>query len=538
MPIRGSLQEASLADVIQLLALGRKTGGLSVMDRHNFGSIFFDQGKICHASIVNRRDRLGDILVKTGLITQQQLDQAIEHQENDRKARLGEILVKNGWVSRGTLEHHMRVQIEEAVLFLFTWTEGSFTFDSDVSPDPEDFLVDIDPESLLLEGARRVDEWSVIAKKIPSLEVVPVLDGDRLAGSSAELTDTQQKVLPLINGTRDVAQIVEDSGLVEFDVGKAIYGLMSAGFVRCTRKSAVRKAIPSENQLKEHENLGLAFYRTGMYAESMREFRRVVDLRPDSGKAKFYLGLLSLVQGGWEDANNWLRQAASHLGPLTPVLHNLALGLEHSGDLEEAERTYSEAEDQKPQDPRVLIGWGVAALKLGRVEDAVRRLDRARESVEGEQMPALWYWARALAAASDGHLVDARQILNQGLKAHPNEAALLNNLAVLAEMAGDLEQAEDYLGRALELEPSLPQLSKNLGDLRYRAGDYDAAWESYRRAVKLDPELGDDVYFKLGNIAYKRNDRDQAAEYWNRTLDLNPDHEVARTNLETMRALA
>ncbi|MGI8843801.1 MAG: DUF4388 domain-containing protein, partial [Gemmatimonadaceae bacterium] len=58
MAIRGSLLEASLPDVLQLLAMGQKTGVLSIGDRSNFGYIYFDRGRISYARIVNRRDRL------------------------------------------------------------------------------------------------------------------------------------------------------------------------------------------------------------------------------------------------------------------------------------------------------------------------------------------------------------------------------------------------------------------------------------------------------------------------------------------------
>ena len=70
MAIRGSLREASLPDVLQLLSMGKKTGCLSVTHKNNFGYIYFNKGRICYASIVNRRDRLGDMLVKTGVISQ------------------------------------------------------------------------------------------------------------------------------------------------------------------------------------------------------------------------------------------------------------------------------------------------------------------------------------------------------------------------------------------------------------------------------------------------------------------------------------
>ena len=112
MAIKGSLREASLPDVLQLLAMGQKTGCLSVTDRSSFGYIYFDRGRISYASIVNRRDRLGDMLVKAEIIEPEQLERAIEAQSHEhREKRLGEILVEQGAISRDDLHHYVRVQI-------------------------------------------------------------------------------------------------------------------------------------------------------------------------------------------------------------------------------------------------------------------------------------------------------------------------------------------------------------------------------------------------------------------------------------------
>src|SRR5207253_1284406 len=54
MAIKGSLKEASLPDVLQLLSMGKKTGCLGLSFHDSFGSIYFDNGRICHAAIVNR----------------------------------------------------------------------------------------------------------------------------------------------------------------------------------------------------------------------------------------------------------------------------------------------------------------------------------------------------------------------------------------------------------------------------------------------------------------------------------------------------
>src|SRR5919109_3193430 len=209
MAIKSSPKEASLPDVLQLLALGQKTGCLSIADRSNFGYIYFDKGRICYASIVNRRDRLGDILVKHSKITQGQLDTAVHRQSREPGKKLGAVLVGMGVITQADLERYIRVQIEESVYYLFTWTQGTFNFEADVRPERQDLLVSINPESLLLEGARRVDEWSLIEKKIPSFDAVFDADWRKLAATDLPLTNEQQAVLQHVDGRRDVTQLIE-----------------------------------------------------------------------------------------------------------------------------------------------------------------------------------------------------------------------------------------------------------------------------------------------------------------------------------------
>ena len=538
MAIKGSLKEASLLDVLQLLAMGQKTGCLSIADRSNFGYIYFEKGRISYASIVNRRDRLGDILVKHGKITEDQLDAAIHRQGKERDKKLGQILVSQQVITQEDLERYMRVQIEESVYYLFTWTQGTFNFEAEVRPEQQDFLVSINPESLLLEGARRVDEWSLIEKKIPSFDLIFVLDKDRLAISEAKLTDAQQRLLPLLDGSRDVNQVIEDSGLGEFEIGKGLYGLITAGFLhRAGRTTSPADVQATDARVEEHRNLGIAFYRTGMLDEAAREFRRVAELRASDPSAHFFLGLVALRQARWREAMEALRLAAERGGSRPAVLHNLGLAYEQLGRLSEAEAAYAEAAARARTDARIYLGWGIVALKQGDFASAAGRLDRAKE-LFGEVQPATWFWARTLAAASAGEFELAEELAEQGAEAYPSHAVLQNNLAVLKELAGELQLAEALIRGARKNEPSLPQLSKNLGDLAYRASRYDEAWEAYHRAVELAPELGDDVYFKLGNIAYKRNERELAVQLWRRALELNPKHELVKANLDTLSALS
>jgi tetratricopeptide (TPR) repeat protein len=534
MAIKGSLKEASLPDVIQLLFLGRRTGCLALADRHNFGTIYFDEGHIVFASIVNRRDRLGDILLASGRISQEQLAAAIEQQRGERDHKLGEILVDQGALARSDLEQYIRHQIEEAVYYLFTWSSGTFNFEAGVRPEREDFLVRINPEFLLLEGARRVDEWSLIEKKIPTFDIIFSVDPAHLGQSAPELSSEQQRLIPLLDGTRDVQQVFDRSGLTEFEAGKALFGLITAGFAHRVGTSEATAPRVNDSRVEEHRNLGVAFYKASMFDEALREFRRVADLRPSDSGAPFYLGLIALRQARWEEAADAFRQALDAGGQQAAALHNLGLALERLGRLEEAEAAGGDAAGRARNDARIMLGWSLIALRRGEFQVAQGRLARAVELLGGKRAPAVWYWAAALASAGLDDTESALRAARSGVTEYPANAVLQNNLAVLLELAGDMAGAEAALRVALAEDPSLPQVSKNLADILYRNGRYDEAREAYERAAKLSPDLGDDLYFKLGNIAYKRRDHGAARAGWSRATALNPGHELARANLDML----
>ncbi len=537
MAIRGSLKEASLPDVLQLLSMGKKSGCLSVTHRNNFGSIYFDKGKISYAAIVNRRDRLGDILVKSGVLSQAQLDEGIAAQATEREKRLGEILVDLGLLSRDDLNRQIRLQIEEAVYFLFTWTQGTFNFEADIRPEEQDFLVTINPESLLLEGARRVDEWSLIEKKIPTFDIVFELDRRRLAESGVALTTEQETVVPLIDGRRDVATLVDETGLVEFEVGKALYGLVTAGFLHRVGKSTkAAEADAPDARIEEHRNLGVAFYKAGMLDEAVREFRRVLELRPTDAPARCYLGMVHLRQGKFAEAVADYEDVASSRLAKPAILHNYALALEQMGRTTEAREALDEAVRRGGGlDPRVMMGLGVLHLRAGNVQEADAALMTARPLFGQRPPAAVWFHYSALAAALGGHLDKAISLLTEGTQTHPHSATLYNNLAVAYESKGRFEDARTAAEKGVHEEAGLPQLHKNLGDLHYRHGQLDDALESFQRAVKFNERLGADVWRKLGNIRLKRNEKEAAVQCWETALAIEPGDARLRANLDIVR---
>jgi tetratricopeptide (TPR) repeat protein len=536
MAIRGNLSEASLADVLQLLAIGQKTGCLSLAGEGSFGSIHFDRGRIVHAGVVNRSDRLGDRLVRRGAVAADTLARVLATANAQDDRDVADALLAAGAVDRDTLEPLYRAGVEDAVYHLFGWTHGTFTFEAESRPSTRDVLISVSADSLLLEGARRVDEWTLIAKKIPSLDLIFEVDAARVASREAALSSTQQRIIGMVDGTVDVSTIIERSGLGEFEVGKAIFGLVTAGFAHRVGRSAARRQPSPENRVAEHRNLGVAFYRTGMFDEAQREFRRVLELREEDGGARFYLALVQLQKGAWQDAVETLRRSAREPDAPAAAFHNLAYALERLGQLDDAADMLAEAARRGVgNDPRVALSLGVIALKRGEPAAADEHLSAARKEWGARQPSAAWFHAAGLAAAMLGDLSRAIAMLEEGIEIHPHAVVLHNNLAVVQERHGSYERAARTLEHALLEDANVAHLYKNLGDYQYRAQRYDDALGSFTRVVRLDAVHGPDVYLKLGNIYYRRGAIAEARKAWEQALGLDPANRIVRANLDSLR---
>jgi tetratricopeptide (TPR) repeat protein len=533
MAIKGSLKEASLADVCQLLSLGQKSGCLSVADGSRFGQIYFDRGRINYARIVNRRDRLGDILVRDGILAQAQLDDVLQRQSREPDRRVGELLVAYDCITRDELTRYIRIQIEEAIYHLFTWSRGNFFFEVDAQPDTSDVVVSINPETLLLEAARRVDEWSLIEKKIPSLDLLFDVERDRLAQAGVELTTEQQQLAPLFNGTRTVQEVVDQTGMTEFDVGKALFGLIQAGFAHRVGQKAEESARGREAELQERRNLGVAFYRTGMLEDSAREFERVLALDNSDFAARYHLALIGLRDRRYRQAVRQLTQLLEERGPHYGAFLNLAVALRLLGKPEDAMLVLDEAEAVRPREPLTQLARSITLLHSENYAQARRAFEDYRRQLRpGVRASADYYYYYALTLAVLQDLNAADTVVASGLEDHPDSAPLLLLSGVISERRGDLDNADRAYRQVIEEDPSIAQAQKNLGDVAYRRGAHAEALQHYLRASELDPELGDDVFAKIGNLLYKARRLDEAVQYWRKSLQLNPDNAIVRNNLE------
>jgi hypothetical protein len=187
MAFQGSLAELHLPDIIQLISVSGKTGVFHLVDGSLKGQIFLHDGHIVHA----------------------QLDDAIG---------------------------------EEAVYALAIWSRGDFKFEPGVAT--EHRTISRSNTNLLMEAARRLDEWRVLSKKIPSTEMVPEFVVQENREGQINLNTSEWLILSKIDGQRSIKQIAHASGLSVFDAAKILYGLIATGLIRL-KDAGATTAVPA-----------------------------------------------------------------------------------------------------------------------------------------------------------------------------------------------------------------------------------------------------------------------------------------------------
>ncbi len=369
MPIEGPLRELGIHDVFQLLDLSRKTGALHVTSelRHNDGTIYFDNGVVVSAEIRSNPHPLGALLLRTGKITEADLERARDMQQRQGdKRRLGEILVALGVITQREVERQIRFQIEEVVFEVMSWNEGHFSFHEQTDAGmPTEVTVRIPVEALLMEGARRIDEWSRIENRIPHVGVVPSLAPlPQGGGAELDLLPPEWEVLALIDGERSVRGLATELGRSDFEIAKTLFGLESAGVIVLMDPGTAPRPRASAGDLAELIAELVAKAERALEAKDFDGARAVAEqaggMQPHDANIHLLLGRIHMARGNASLAAEELRRAV-RLDPLLPAAHRqLGFALVAIGRFGEAvaswdqwDRLAGRSADEEAQRPEV-----------------------------------------------------------------------------------------------------------------------------------------------------------------------------------------
>jgi len=237
--LEGTLKVFSLTDIFQMLGLQRKTGVLVVEGEDDTVTISFLGGQVVAAESAVRRleNRLGNLLLRAGYVSQEQLDHVLAIQKETQQ-RMGFLLVRERLVDPQELREALRLQIARIVYSAFRWPDGRFRFSQEGMVDYDaDHMAPVSTDTILMEAAQMVDEWPLFEKKVGSLTSIyrraPGVEKLKLVANqknppegTLSVTRSEAESWRWIDGKRSVGDIMERAFLSDFEVLKGTADLL------------------------------------------------------------------------------------------------------------------------------------------------------------------------------------------------------------------------------------------------------------------------------------------------------------------------
>jgi hypothetical protein len=230
--LSGNLRTVPLSDLLQLISVSGKTGMLSISKETQKKEIYFKEGNITYAAASGSEDELlGNLLLARRKILKPDLEKALSLQKLTNK-RLGTILYEMRVLTKEDVIECLQYQIEEIIYNLFGWNSGEFIFYDGKLPPADQFTTQLGTMNVIMEGSKKIDEWTQIQKTLPDDDVqLRVVKDLKVKSTVVTLTVDELQILPLINGERTIPELLRISPLSEFHTYKALYDLITAGWV-------------------------------------------------------------------------------------------------------------------------------------------------------------------------------------------------------------------------------------------------------------------------------------------------------------------
>jgi len=286
MSVSGSLATMQLGDLLQWCGSNLKTGTLRVKRGPIDKQLFFREGRLFSSISSSPRETLGQFLIRSGHITEEELFKALIEQDRNSQP-LGQILLASEVITEEILEELLRLKTEEAIYDCFLWPDGEFTFEEGKLPETIPVSLPLDLTGVILEGARRTDEWERIHKVFPSRLTTFEIVGD-VVESSSDLSEEDERVLELVERGKNLAEISLELHAVEFYAASKLLELHERKLVRV-------KDVPEEidfdlqvKELREHLKTGASLYNAGDYEKALECFEGALNVDSQNKYARLF----------------------------------------------------------------------------------------------------------------------------------------------------------------------------------------------------------------------------------------------------------
>ena len=227
MPVGGDIDPGNFPFLVADLHRKGSTGSLKVAGPSYQKALYFRSGRILFGSSNDPRDQLGAILIESGKITPEQLD--------DVSAKVGpgsplaKVLTDTGFVNQRELSEAARAKVERILSDVMTYDQGSFEFEDGVLPKGAVDLK-LSTERVIVAAVRRIADRNFVLRYIDGMEAVlrPTAD---MASRAAEIETDTSGITLYLDGVRTLKEAASLARLDEFEAAKIACALLFLGMV-------------------------------------------------------------------------------------------------------------------------------------------------------------------------------------------------------------------------------------------------------------------------------------------------------------------
>jgi hypothetical protein len=251
-PISGQIDPHAFPFLLVDLHRNGATGSLKVEGPSYQKALYFRSGRILFGSSNDPRDQLGAILIETGTLTPEQLEEA--NSKVGAGSPLAKVLSETGFVSQRELGEAARAKVERILSDVIAYTVGNFEFEDGVLPKGAIDLK-LSTERLLLAAVRRVSDRGFVLRHLEGLDVVltPVPE---MKGKLPEVESEAADMLGRLDGRVTLKNAAAGTRLDEFEAAKLACTLVFLGLLRRSDERPSLAAEPAPFVLQEQAQSG------------------------------------------------------------------------------------------------------------------------------------------------------------------------------------------------------------------------------------------------------------------------------------------
>ncbi len=246
----GWLEGMSLPDLIWALSRAQQTGVLKVRRENTTKTLYVQQGRIVFAASSDPNDRLGEMLLRRGTVTIEQLEEGLTRLDTGK--RLGTLLVEAGSLTAEQLVDAVLDQVKSVVLDLLTWERGEYDFAQGHLPTHEAITLQMKTSELLLEAIRNIHSFSRIRRSVgPPRHVFELAEDWAEAREALNFAEGERLLLDsLVDGPRSVEALCHEVFLSNFEIYRTLWAFKVLGLIVDGETSAGDSDAPVEGKLE------------------------------------------------------------------------------------------------------------------------------------------------------------------------------------------------------------------------------------------------------------------------------------------------